>query len=71
MGITGLLPFVKDACIDQVHLSDLSNTVAVIDTYGWLHRSLIGACYEIYKGAFRSFFNFIFHANFIVINFHP
>lgn len=50
MGITGLLPFVKEACIDQVHLKDLSDTVAVIDTYCWLHRALVGASYAVYQG---------------------
>jgi len=40
----------KDACIDQVHLKDLSNTVAVIDTYCWLHRALCGASYAVYQG---------------------
>lgn len=49
MGISGLLPFVKDACID-VNLSDLTDTVAVIDSYCWLHRSLVGAAFDIYKG---------------------
>ena len=49
MGITGLLPVVKDACI-SVNLSDLTDTVAVIDGYGWLHRSTIGVAYDIYKG---------------------
>ena len=51
MGITGLLPFVKDACID-VNLSDLKDTVAVIDGYCWLHRSLIHVAYDIYKGIY-------------------
>jgi len=50
MGVTGLLPFVKDACVEQVHLSDLSNTVAVIDTYCWLHRALVGSAYAVYQG---------------------
>lgn len=55
MGITGLLPFVKEeACVD-VNLSDLTDTVAVIDGYGWLHRSTIGSAYDIYKGKHRSF----------------
>ena len=49
MGITGLLPVVKPACI-SVNLSDLTDTVAVIDGYGWLHRSTIGVAYDIYKG---------------------
>lgn len=41
MGITGLLPLMKGA-ISSVKLSNLSGTVAAIDTNGWLHR----ACYS-------------------------
>lgn len=40
MGISGLLPFLKDA-IETVHLKQLEGYVVAVDTYCW-----------IYKGAF-------------------
>lgn len=49
MGITGLLGMLKDATID-VSLSDLNGTVAVIDTYCWLHKALFPVSMDVYLG---------------------
>jgi 5'-3' exonuclease len=49
MGITGLLGMLKEACID-VTLNDLGGTVAVIDTYCWLHKALFPVSMDVYLG---------------------
>ena len=40
MGITGLLPLLKDITCD-VHLRSFSGKVAAIDVYCWLHKTVI------------------------------
>ena len=40
MGITGLLPLLKDIACD-VHLRTFSGKVAAIDVYCWLHKTVI------------------------------
>ncbi|CAH3160490.1 unnamed protein product [Porites evermanni] len=40
MGITGLLPLLKDITCD-VHLRSFSGKVAAIDFYCWLHKTVI------------------------------
>ena len=40
MGITGLLPLLKDITCD-VHLRSSSGKVAAIDIYRWLHKTVI------------------------------
>ena len=49
MGITGLLPTLKDACV-ETSLRKLHDTVAVIDTYCWLHKALFPVSMEVYQG---------------------
>ncbi|XP_076807798.1 uncharacterized protein LOC143451248 [Clavelina lepadiformis] len=44
MGITGLLPFVKDAT-DVIHIKNYAGQVVAVDTYCWLHRGSF-ACAE-------------------------
>ena len=40
MGITGLLPLLKDITCDA-HLRSFSGKVAAIDVYCWLHKTVI------------------------------
>ena len=49
MGITGLLPFLKDITCD-VHLRSFSGKVAAIDVYCWLHKTVIFCVEEIILG---------------------
>ena len=49
MGITGLLPFLKDITCD-VHLRSFSGKVAAIDVYCWLHETVIFCVEEIILG---------------------
>ena len=46
MGITGLLPLLKDITCD-VHLRSFSGKVAAIDVYCWLHKTVIFCVEEI------------------------
>ncbi|CAH3121715.1 unnamed protein product [Porites lobata] len=49
MGITGLLPLLKDITCD-VHLRSFSGKVAAIDVYCWLHETVIFCVEEIILG---------------------
>ena len=49
MGITGLLPLLKDITCD-VHLRSFSGKVAAIDVYYWLHKTVIFRVEEINFG---------------------
>ena len=49
MGITGLLPLLKDTTCD-VHLRSFSGKVATIDVYCWLHKTVIFCVEEIILG---------------------
>ena len=49
MGITGLLPLLKDITYD-VHLRSFSGKVAAIDVYCWLHKTVIFCVEEIILG---------------------
>ncbi|CAH3166803.1 unnamed protein product [Porites lobata] len=49
MGITGLLPLLKDITCD-FHLRSLSGKVAAIDVYCWLHKTVIFCVEEINLG---------------------
>ena len=49
MGITGLLPLLKDITWD-VHVRSLSGKVAAIDAYCWLHKAGIFCAEEIMLG---------------------
>jgi exonuclease-1 len=46
MGITGLLPLLKDA-IDQVHLSQLEGYVVAVDTYCWIYRGAFSVAEQL------------------------
>ncbi|CAH3029937.1 unnamed protein product [Porites evermanni] len=50
MGITGLLPLLKDITCD-VHVRSLSGKVAAIDVYCWLHETVIFCVEEIILGS--------------------
>ena len=50
MGITGLLPLLKDITCD-VHLRSFSGKVAAIDVYCWLHKTVIFCVEEIILGS--------------------
>ena len=49
MGITGLLPLLKDITCD-VHLRSFSGKVAAIDVYCWLHETVVFCVEEIILG---------------------
>ena len=49
MGITGLLPLLKDITCN-VHLRSFSGKVAAIDVYCWLHETVIFCVEEIILG---------------------
>ena len=49
MGITGLLPLLKDITCD-VHLTSFSGKVAAMDVYCWLHKTVIFCVEEINFG---------------------
>ena len=49
MGISGLLPLLKDITCD-VHLRSFSGKVAAIDVYCWLHKTVIFCVEEIILG---------------------
>ena len=49
MGITGLLPLLKDITWD-VHVRSFSGKVAAIDAYCWLHKAAIFCAEEIILG---------------------
>ena len=50
MGITGLLPLLKDITCD-VHLRSFSGKVAAIEVYCWLHKTVIFCVEEIILGS--------------------
>ena len=54
MVITGLLQFIKSDAFIDINLSELTDTVAVIDGYEWLRRSPISSLSDIYQGKHRS-----------------
>ncbi|CAH3038858.1 unnamed protein product [Porites lobata] len=57
MGITGLLPLLKDITCD-VHLRSFSGKVAAIHVYCWLHKTVIFCVEEIILGSKqRDFFS--------------
>ncbi|XP_040576449.1 exonuclease 1 [Lepeophtheirus salmonis] len=49
MGITGLIPFLKNATRDA-NIREFSGKTAVIDVYGWLHRGTFGCADRLIKG---------------------
>lgn len=49
MGISGLLPFVKEAST-PVNLKDLRGRTAAIDSYCWLHKGVFGCAEKLVKG---------------------
>ena len=49
MGITGLLPLLKDVTCD-VHLRSFFGKVAAIEFYCWLHKTVIFCVEEIILG---------------------
>ena len=50
MGITGLLPLLKDNITCYVLLRSFSGKVATIDVYCWLHKTVIFCVEEIILG---------------------
>ena len=41
MGISGLLPFLKNAS-RPIHIEEMSGQVAAVDVYCWLHKGAFG-----------------------------
>ncbi len=49
MGITGLLPLLKDVT-HHVHVGEYRGKVAGIDAFCWLHRGAFTCCTELVLG---------------------
>ena len=49
MGISGLLPFLKDA-IESVHLKELEGCVVAVDTYCWIYRGAFSVAEQLGLG---------------------
>ena len=49
MGITGLLPFLKNAS-KPVHVKEISHSVVAIDVYCWLHKGAFGCAEKLVQG---------------------
>ena len=49
MGITGLLPLLKES-IDQTHISKFKGQRLAVDTYCWMHRAVYGHTEEMSSG---------------------
>ncbi len=49
MGISGLLPFLKDA-IETVHLKQLEGYVVAVDTYCWIYRGAFSCAEQLGMG---------------------
>jgi exonuclease 1 len=49
MGITGLLPLLKES-IDQTHISKFKGQRLAVDTYCWMHRAVYGHTTEMSTG---------------------
>ena len=49
MGISGLLPLLKDS-IDQTHISKFRGQTLAVDTYCWMHRAVYGYTEEMSAG---------------------
>lgn len=49
MGITGLLPFLKDA-IEVVNLKQLEGCVVAVDTYCWIYKGAFGCAEQLALG---------------------
>lgn len=49
MGITGLLPFIKNSC-RPANLRDFSGATVAIDAYSWLHKGAFSCAEKLVKG---------------------
>ncbi|KAG8197493.1 hypothetical protein JTE90_007232 [Oedothorax gibbosus] len=49
MGITGLLPFVKNSC-RPANIKDFSGSTVAIDAYSWLHKGAFSCAEKLVKG---------------------
>ncbi|GFS88349.1 exonuclease 1 [Nephila pilipes] len=49
MGISGLLPFVKNSC-RPANVKDFSGASVAIDAYGWLHKGAFSCAEKLVKG---------------------
>ncbi|GFY76570.1 exonuclease 1 [Trichonephila inaurata madagascariensis] len=49
MGITGLLPFVKNSC-RLANIKDFSGTSVAVDAYSWLHKGAFSCAEKLVKG---------------------
>ena len=49
MGITGLLPFLKDALM-PVNIKDYQGTTVAVDTYCWIYRGAFGCAEALALG---------------------
>ena len=49
MGISGLLPFLKDAC-SNVNIKDFQGCTVAVDTYCWIYRGAFSCAEELALG---------------------
>ncbi|GBN68742.1 Exonuclease 1 [Araneus ventricosus] len=49
MGITGLLPFVKNSC-RPANIKDFSGATVAVDAYSWLHKGAFSCAEKLVKG---------------------
>lgn len=49
MGISGLLPLLAPATI-QMNCKDLKGSIAIVDTYCWLHRAAYQCASDLFHG---------------------
>lgn len=55
MGIQGLLPFLNSASM-SVNISELTNCVALVDVYCWLHKAVYGCSEDLYHKKETSYY---------------
>ncbi|KFM77300.1 Exonuclease 1, partial [Stegodyphus mimosarum] len=49
MGITGLLPFLKNSC-RPANIRDFPGATVAVDAYGWLHKGAFSCAEKLVKG---------------------
>ena len=61
MGISGLLPFLKEASI-SVNIKDFEGSTVAVDTYCWIYRGAFSVAEELAIGNYTDgFLIFIIH----------
>jgi exonuclease 1 len=50
MGVTGLLPFLKEAITPKVYIKESRSSTVAVDTYGWIYRGAFGCAEALALG---------------------